>query len=409
MPTNGNSLFPISLRPISQGRGSKQTDVRAHNERLLLSLVRRHGSLAKAEIARLTGLSSQTISVIMRKLENEGLLQRGDVQRGRIGQPSTPMALAAEGVLSFGLKIGRRSAEMVLLDFVGNVRDVAQLTYAWPLPQATLEFVHDAITTMTRKLTRQQQNRIAGLGIATPLQMWKWRERVGASAADMDAWRDTDLLATLSDELPFPVFLQKDATAACSAEFVFGRGSEIHNFLYLFIGFFIGGGIVLNGALFPGWSGNAGAIGTFPVTLNSKEPAQLIDAASIFGLEADIKAAGLDPSPLWTQTDGWSRFAPFVDTWIAAIAPHLARTILSACAIVDFQAAIIEGAFPPEIRARIAHATDEALQKFDLEGVPSPNIVEGRVGWQARAIGGACLPLFDRYILSSTPFLNDVE
>ena len=48
--------------------------MRDHNERLVLSLVRQHGSLAKTEIARMTGLSAQTVSVIMRELEDEGLL-----------------------------------------------------------------------------------------------------------------------------------------------------------------------------------------------------------------------------------------------------------------------------------------------------------------------------------------------
>lgn len=49
-------------------RGSNQRGLRAFNERLLLSLLRRHGPMAKAEIAQLTGLSAQTASVIMRKL-----------------------------------------------------------------------------------------------------------------------------------------------------------------------------------------------------------------------------------------------------------------------------------------------------------------------------------------------------
>ena len=48
--------------------------VRAYNERLVMSLVRRHGSLSKADIARRSGLSAQTVTVIMRALEAEGLL-----------------------------------------------------------------------------------------------------------------------------------------------------------------------------------------------------------------------------------------------------------------------------------------------------------------------------------------------
>jgi len=90
--------------------GANQVRVRAYNERLVMSLVRRHGSLSKAEIARRSGLSAQTVTVIMRALEAEGLLMRGAPMRGKVGQPSVPMLLNPDAVYSFGLKIGRRSA-----------------------------------------------------------------------------------------------------------------------------------------------------------------------------------------------------------------------------------------------------------------------------------------------------------
>ena len=141
------------IRPSGTGRGSKQTDVRAHNERLLLSLVRRNGTLSKAEIARMTGLSAQAISVIIRKLEDDGLLRRGKVQRGRVGQPSTPMALDSEGALSFGVKIGRRSVEIVLIDFVGRVRRTLRETYRWPMPDAIVTFLKRSLTTLMDELS----------------------------------------------------------------------------------------------------------------------------------------------------------------------------------------------------------------------------------------------------------------
>ena len=58
-------------------RGTNQSGMRAHNERLILSLVRRNGSMAQRDIASSTGLSAQTISVIIRQLERDGLLLRG--------------------------------------------------------------------------------------------------------------------------------------------------------------------------------------------------------------------------------------------------------------------------------------------------------------------------------------------
>src|SRR3546814_14915375 len=71
--------------------GANQVRVRAYNERLVLSLVRLHGSLSKADITRRSGLSAQTVSVIMRSLEKEGLLLRGEPVRGKVGPPSVPI------------------------------------------------------------------------------------------------------------------------------------------------------------------------------------------------------------------------------------------------------------------------------------------------------------------------------
>jgi predicted NBD/HSP70 family sugar kinase len=401
------------------GRGSKQTDVRVHNEQLLLSLVRRRGALAKAEIARLTGLSPQTISVIMRKLEEEGLLERGAPLRGRVGQPSIPMTLAADGVFSLVLKIGRRSVELVLMDFIGQVRETRRRNYTWPLPDAILDFAGAEIAGLISGLKPEQRGRIAGLGIAVPFELWNWTEEVGAPQLAMDAWRGADLLASLEARLPFPVFLQNDATSACVAEVVFGRGSAFRDFFYLFIGFFIGGGVVINGAVFTGSGGNAGAVGSMPVPRpasatdqNARSDTggatlQLIDAASVYSLESRLKAAGIDPSPLWLQPEDWDGFGRILDSWIADIAPPLAHAIVAACSVIDFPAIIIDGGFPPAVRARIVAATRAAMLALDLKGITPPTVVEGQVGQNARAIGGACLPLLNRYILDQTPFVKE--
>jgi predicted NBD/HSP70 family sugar kinase len=393
-----------AARPGIGGRGSKQTDVRVHNEQLLLSLVRRHGALAKADIARLTGLSPQTVSVIMRRLEDEGLLTRQAPVRGRVGQPSVPMTLAADGVYSFGLKIGRRSVELVLMDFIGTVRQARRCNYAWPLPGEIREFAMTEIATLLKTLPPPHRKRVAGLGIAAPFELWNWAEEVGAPQTEMDAWRDADLLGAFEAALPFPVFLQNDATSACVAELVFGRGSAYRDFFYFFIGFFIGGGIVINGSVFGGSSGNAGAIGSMPVpeSASGGKAVQLIDAASVHMLETRLKAASVDPARLRLQPEDWSGLGPSLDAWILEIAPALAHAIVATCSVIDFPAVIIDGGFPADIRRRIVAATRAAMRKLDLKGIEAPTIVEGQVGPDARAIGGACLPLLNRYILDQT-------
>jgi DNA-binding transcriptional ArsR family regulator len=122
-------------------RGTNQIGVRLYNERLILSLIRRLQRVPKAEIARRTGLSAQTVSVIMRQLEADGLVLKRDPQRGRVGQPSVPFQLDPDGAFGLGLKIGRRSSDLVLIDFAGALRGETRLTHPYPTPRALLDFV----------------------------------------------------------------------------------------------------------------------------------------------------------------------------------------------------------------------------------------------------------------------------
>ena len=81
-PEGGSN--PGSLSVATNTSGADQAGVRLYNERLLLSLVRRFGPLSKIEVARLTGLSVQSTSAIMNRLQADGLLEaRSAVARPR--------------------------------------------------------------------------------------------------------------------------------------------------------------------------------------------------------------------------------------------------------------------------------------------------------------------------------------
>lgn len=387
--------------------GSNQVRVRAYNERLVMSLVRRHGELSKAEIARRSGLSPQTVTVIMRALEADGLLIRGEPTRGKVGQPSTPMRLNPDAVYSFGVKIGRRSADLAVMDFVGKVRLQVRRIYAYPMPDDILSFIIEGIAELEGQLTDEQRQRIAGIGIATPFELWNWAEEVGAPQQDMDRWRGVDLQRELARRVSHPVFLQNDATSACAAELVFGLGQRYPDFIYLFIGSFIGGGVVLNSALFSGRTGTAGAIGPLPVQGRDGRTVQLLKIASIFVLENHLREHGIDPKPLWYSPDGWVDFGEPLETWIQDTAAALAQAVIAASSVIDFSAAVIDGGFPAWVRERIVAATRIALDKHDLQGVIMPEILEGEAGSQARTIGAASLPLFARYLLDQNVLFKE--
>lgn len=390
----------------TQNRGSSQAGLRAYNERLVLSLVRRHGGLAKADLARSTGLSAQTVSVIMRGLENEGLLVRGEPAKGRVGQPSIPMHLSADGAFAIGLKIGRRSADLALIDFLGNVRKQLHESYAYPSPAAIIQFAVDGIAQMSTHLPKSSLDRMVGLGIACPFELWNWSEEVGAPRDKMELWRDFDLVEAMALKTNLPVFMQNDATAACGAELVLGRGVDHADFIYVFVGSFVGGGVALNNAVYTGRSGNAGALGSMPVPKGNGGAWQLIDAASIFVLEGALRLCGKDPSVLWSEPLSWTGFDELLDPWIERTAEGLAHAIVASCTVIDFPLAIIDGGFPPAVRDKVVAMTKSAISSLDLQGIQPPALMPGAVGANARAVGGALLPFFDRYLVDANVLLK---
>ncbi len=386
-----------------QTRGSNQAAVRLYNERLALSLIRHQGSLSKAEIAQQTGLSAQTISVILNQLESAGLVCAGEPQRGQVGQPRVPFSLNPDGALFFGLKIGRRSSDLILMDFTGNVRHSIHTTYPYPSPQDILDFVRDGVLSITGKLTEPLLSRIIGIGVGYPYEIWNWDDAVGAPQGRLEQWRSFDIAKEIEGITGITTLTGNDATGACAAELVFGNPRGFQNFLYLFIGTFIGGGVVLGGDLFVGPQGNAGAIGSMPVSAPGHRQGmqQLIGAASLYSLEKGLMAKGLSPSIIWKYGTNWDSMGETLDCWIAEASLAVAQAIVSSISVIDFEAIVIDGAFPEEVRRLILTATANSLKEMDLQGVSPMVLAEGTIGGNARAIGGACLPLLANFVPDS--------
>jgi len=393
------------------GRGTRQAGVRLYNERLVLSLVRSHGALPKADIARLTGLSPPTVSAIVGALESDGLLIRNAPQRGRIGQPSVPIALDPEGAFSLGVKIGRRRCEIVLMDFVGGIRGGLHRTYTYPTPTALVDFIGEGCRQLTGQLSDEGRARLAGLGIATPFELWNWEDEVGSPPGAMQAWRTFDFDAEVEKVCPLPLYTCNDGTAACAAELLFGDATRPSEMLYVFIAWFVGGGLVLNGNLFPGRRGYAGSLGQIlvPDIDDAGRPIgrQLLHCASMYLLERAIIAAGGDPSPIWESPDDWSAIDAHLDDWIDEVAGGLAYAIVSSVALIDFEAVVIDGAFPAAVRQRIVARTTAEVATLERKGLPPYAILEGSIGHQARAIGGASLPFLAKFMRDRELLFHD--
>ena len=385
----------------SVGSGVNQRGLRAHNERLILSVLQRHGAMSGREMALKTALSAQTISVILRKLESDNFLCRGKTTKGKVGKPSVPMRLNPDAVFSAGFKVGRRSAELILMDFCGTIRSQMRTEYDYPLPDMIFDFLQNGLKALKGYLSPELRDRVCGLGIAAPFEIWKWGAVTGAEVERFLSWKDIRFEIEVAKFSQLPIYAVNDATGACWAEHVYGRGKEFRDYAYFFISAFIGGGVVLNHSVFEGYRGNAGALGSLRARNRHGDSCQLVDVASIHVLAARLTQHGLDARQLWHLPRDWSAFAAYVDPWIAETASEVAKASLSACAVIDFEAVVIDGAFPEDVKAKLVAQVRVMLAKQDARGLILPQIIQGTIGDNAQAIGAACGPIYALFLLNT--------
>lgn len=378
---------PDALIPL--GGGASQAGARAYNERLVLALIRKNGALPKAELARLSGLSAQTLTLMMRRLEADGLVVAQAPVRGRIGQPSVPFALNPRGAYSFGVKIGRRSTEVVVTDFHGTIVGRSKRTYAYPRRDATLDFIVKQIAALRQK--HVNGGRVTGVGVAMPFELWKWADEVDAPQGSLDGWRTLDVGAELTRRTKLQTLIANDATAACGAELAAMGGSDV-DLIYVFVGSFIGGGLVTNGGVYAGRSGNAGALGSMPIVVNGK-PKQLIQAASLISLERAMATHGGDPSLLQQPDADWAALGRPLKRWLEQAGAAIAQSVVAAAAVVDVQRVVIDGALPRSVLAELVAVVRKGVASSDLQGLTAFDVLEGRLGSDARVLGGAMLPV----------------
>ncbi len=156
---------------------------------------------------------------------------------------------------------------------------------------------------------------------------------------------------------------------------------------------------MLDGRLYTGRSGNAGAVGSMPVPTPDGRSRQLIEVASLVCLERSVVARGLSAQRLWDAPGDWSLPHDVIAEWIEVAAHGLAHAIVACASIVDIEAALIDGWMPAAVRDALAERVREEVAEINLTGIEPPRVATGTVGPDARALGAASLPLSESFLV----------
>ncbi len=365
------------------------------NERRLMNIVRQHGTVARHKIVEQMDVTAQAVGQITKRLDQYNLLLHHKAVTVGLGQPPKPISIRAEGAYSMGIKLGRRHTDVVLVDLLGQVRERHSIVYAAPVVRDVLPRIAQHITQLQTQL-EAQGGALTGVGVAAPFALGGWHKLLGLSQEQADEWHALDLVAAVQAMTPRPVRLAKDTAAACIAELLNGQGRQTHNFLYIFIDTFVGGGVVHDGRWLATTHGNAGAIASVP--MQTRLPAdQLLDHASIWELEERLHLAGLDPAAAYDQRALQPNYLAHTEAWLDAASHSLAFAIVSGTALLDTDAVVIDGSIDGQLLAQLMAKTQLALDDFNWESLWRPQLLKGLVGADAGALGGALLPLHEYF------------
>jgi glucokinase-like ROK family protein len=234
---------------------STQESTKLHNSRLVLSTIYRQGEVSRVDVARQTGLTRTTVSEVVGRFIQEGLVVETGVSPSRGGKRAILMRVEDDARHLIGIDLANSAFRGAVVNLRGKIIQRVSL----PIQDRDGEAALALVFTLIDQLLQLTERPILGIGIGTPGLMDPVN-RVVRYAVNLD-WYDLPLGELLEERYRLPIYIANDSQAAALAEFTFGRQAKVNNLLVIKAGRGVGAGIVLNGELFYGDRHSAGEIG----------------------------------------------------------------------------------------------------------------------------------------------------
>ncbi|BCG95000.1 ROK family transcriptional regulator [Mesorhizobium sp. 131-2-1] len=352
-------------------RGTNQEFGRPYNRRIVLESIRLNGPIARGDIARGVGLTVQTVSTIVRELEEQGyILSLREEPKGR-GLPPATLRINPEGGYAVGIHLTPLGIDAALINLSGDVIESMHSE----APNVTPDHGFDQIGDMVRDLAgRRAGGRVLGVGMALPGPFGvESMSFIGPTT--MTGWKDVALRERLTAATGLPAFFETDMAAAAMGERLYGLGTGFSEYYYLYFGVGLGGAMVHDGSVLRGAWGNAGEIGHIPVVFGG-EPCPCGNRGCL------ERYLSLDARGRWRGSD---------DDWVAEIGPVFRNAITIIENLFDPETVVLGGLAPPALLERLAGSAELPNSVSARKDRATPRIVVARGGQHAVLRGAAAL------------------
>jgi predicted NBD/HSP70 family sugar kinase len=227
---------------------------------------------SRAELARTTGLSRATVSMLVEELEQANIVEeRGSVGENarprNTGRPPIPLSLVPSAAFAVGLDIGRQHIRVAVCDLSGEpVLDDWSPADVDHAPTQSLDLAYELVRAAL-DTTGVEPDRLLGVGMGLAAPINTLTGEVEAYGI-LPGWHGIRPAAEMERRLGIPVQLENDANVGALGEKVFGVARGVNDMIYVRLSAGVGAGLILDGRPYHGARGVAGEIGHVPVVEN---------------------------------------------------------------------------------------------------------------------------------------------
>ena len=266
--------------------------------RSVVEAIVQNGPISRASIAKQTGLSKQTISEVMRQLEDEGWVRETGRTSGHVGRTAVTYEVIPSAAYVGAVDLGGTKVRVAICDLACRV--IAEMME--PTHHEGGETIISQIGRLMRAAAEKggvpmNKLRVAVVGVPGAPQVKTGRVLLAPNIAGFDKM---DVASALEKVLGCDVMLENDVNLAVLGESWLGVGQGLDNLAYIALGTGVGSGLMVNGQLVRGAGNAAGELGFLPFGADPFEPESLRAGAferltASYGIVARYRAlAGLD-------------------------------------------------------------------------------------------------------------------
>lgn len=311
-----------------------------------MEVLLKEGPTSRAALAKKTGLSKQTMSEVIRALEEGGWVRVNGMISGKVGRSAVTYEVAEDGGYAIGIDLGATTLRIAIVSVTGTIIEEGEFAVGGKAGADLVAHLNACVSKVVAASAVPLEKLLLG-AVATPGVI---DPETGTllMAPNMPGTDSINLIEELSQAIGCPVIIENDVNAAVLGESWKGVSAGISNAAFIMLGTGIGLGMLIDGKLIKGARGAAGEIsylpfGSDPYSNDSLDRGALETAISAAGLMSRYRAAGgqqLSLRDVFAEAEAGHTAAR--DT-IRQTARLAALLILSVDAMIDPQTVFLGG------------------------------------------------------------------